>query len=294
MKAFSSLLCGLLLAVCAAGCWVPELPDDTVFSCDTDADCAEDGVVCLPRAGQSGYCCKPVAETCNGRDDDCDGQTDNLAEEPCYGGPPGTLGKGVCKAGKPTCDATTVVCSGDVQPGTEVCNGLDDDCDGQVDEGFNLQTDMANCGRCGNACNAATELCVDGSCRQFQETSCGNGQDDDRDGLTDCADSDCNGLSCNTRGGCVCQGGKATETVCSDNTDNDGDGLKDCADSDCNGQACGISCICQNGQVRETNCTDGVDNDGDGKPDCADSDCLGLACHKSGGTGTCQSNGACL
>jgi hypothetical protein len=77
MKTFSSLCCCLLLALSATGCWVPELPAQTVFSCDTDADCAVEGVVCAPREGQRGYCCRPVAEVCNGLDDDCDGQTDD-------------------------------------------------------------------------------------------------------------------------------------------------------------------------------------------------------------------------
>ena len=37
-------------------------------------------------------------------------------------------------------------------PGVEVCNGLDDDCNGEVDEGFDLDHDPANCGACGAAC----------------------------------------------------------------------------------------------------------------------------------------------
>ncbi|HEX8436804.1 MAG TPA: hypothetical protein VF697_16960, partial [Archangium sp.] len=102
MKSFSSLLCCLLLAVSAVGCWVPELPDETLFVCDTTADCAEEGVVCAPRTGLRGYCCKATLEVCNDLDDDCDGQKDDLADSPCYGGPAGTLDKGACKAGKPS------------------------------------------------------------------------------------------------------------------------------------------------------------------------------------------------
>src|SRR5688572_25477772 len=114
MKSISSLVCCLVLALCAAGCWVPELPDNTLFICDTAADCAAEGVVCAPRVGDRGYCCTPTAEVCNGKDDNCDGQLDNLANPP-----------------------------------TEVCNGLDDDCDGKADEDFNFQTDIAHCGGCG-------------------------------------------------------------------------------------------------------------------------------------------------
>ena len=37
-------------------------------------------------------------------------------------------------------------------PAIEICNGADDDCDGDTDEDFDLTTDMLNCGACGTAC----------------------------------------------------------------------------------------------------------------------------------------------
>ena len=53
-----------------------------------------------------------------------------------------------------------------VPGGTEFCNGRDDDCDDQVDEDFDLQTDARNCGECGNVCDLphAISNCEDGSC----------------------------------------------------------------------------------------------------------------------------------
>jgi hypothetical protein len=45
----------------------------------------------------------------------------------------------------------------------EACNGLDDDCDGMVDEDFDLATDPAHCGACGSACSAGMR-CADGVC----------------------------------------------------------------------------------------------------------------------------------
>ncbi|MGQ0506246.1 MAG: hypothetical protein ACT4TC_13120 [Myxococcaceae bacterium] len=40
--------------------------------------------------------------------------------------------------------------------GTETCDGVDNDCDGVVDNGFDLTHDSANCGTCGAACDAGT------------------------------------------------------------------------------------------------------------------------------------------
>ncbi len=44
----------------------------------------------------------------------------------------------------------------------EICNGLDDDCDGATDEDFDLQTDPQNCGFCGNECPSG--VCSGGAC----------------------------------------------------------------------------------------------------------------------------------
>jgi hypothetical protein len=54
-----------------------------------------------------------------------------------------------------------------IPPGTEeICNELDDDCDGVVDNGFDKQNDPTNCGTCGNLCVApfANVICVEGTC----------------------------------------------------------------------------------------------------------------------------------
>lgn len=50
----------------------------------------------------------------------------------------------------------------------EICNYSDDDCDGLIDDGFNLSTDTQNCGACDLVCPAdptnATSICVAGRC----------------------------------------------------------------------------------------------------------------------------------
>ncbi|MDP3231373.1 MAG: hypothetical protein Q8N26_01260 [Myxococcales bacterium] len=108
----------------------------------------------------------PIAETCNAKDDDCDGQVDE-------GLPTVTCGLGQCQRTVPSCaDGGTFVCTpGDA--GVELCNGLDDDCDGTPDNGISLQSDVTNCGRCGNACMVAnaTPRCLAGQCEIGQCTA---------------------------------------------------------------------------------------------------------------------------
>jgi formylglycine-generating enzyme required for sulfatase activity len=125
---------------------VPEQCNGVDDDCDghTDEDlgtqscgqgaCAREQPACL--GGQVPECQPglPEPEQCNGVDDDCDGLTDELDAAPCYGGPEGSVGVGVCRAGVPGCDAGVEVCRGEQTPSPEVCNGLDDDCNGWTDE----------------------------------------------------------------------------------------------------------------------------------------------------------------
>jgi hypothetical protein len=69
---------------------------------------------------------------------------------------------------------------------TELCNGLDDDCDGSVDEGFDMSTDVSNCGGCGIVCDFqnTTGSCTGGVC---VINSCNPGFDDcDLNGQNGC------------------------------------------------------------------------------------------------------------
>ncbi|HET6585106.1 MAG TPA: hypothetical protein VFG69_16730, partial [Nannocystaceae bacterium] len=60
-------------------------------------------------------------EICNGLDDDGDGQIDEDVEDV-------TCGEGVCMASVPGCPGGVPGQCFPGQPGTESCNGLDDDC----------------------------------------------------------------------------------------------------------------------------------------------------------------------
>ena len=81
----------------------------------------------------------PTEETCNGVDDDCDGQIDEDVYPSggvvfCYDGPPATAVKGICRPGIEICEKGAAVCDGQVLPREEHCNGEDDDCNGLVDD----------------------------------------------------------------------------------------------------------------------------------------------------------------
>jgi hypothetical protein len=186
---------------------------------------------------------------CNGSDDDCDGSVDEG-----YVTTPTTCGAGSCGGmGTLSCVGGTVVdsCQSGMPGSTadNVCNGIDDDCDGSTDEDY--VSEVTTCGQ--------------GVCRASGATSCVNGAV-----LNSCAPG---------------QPAAPTDETC-DNTDNDCDGQIDddfvgvptsCGFGEC--EATGTT-ACEEGEVIDTclvtcegNCADGAEDDNDGLLDCEDPDC---------------------
>jgi hypothetical protein len=94
----------------------------------------------------------------------------------------------------------------------------------------------------------------DGGCRLTE--TCGNGIDDDCNGLTDCKDP-----ACSSTPSCI-----KPKEICDNGKDDDGNGLIDCMDPACFGNK---ACIVPGVEI----CNNGIDDDADGLIDCADPDC---------------------
>jgi len=147
-------------------------------------------------------------ETCNGIDDDCDG----VVDESFHVGNTCQVGIGGCaRDGLVACnDEEASECVGEIgSPVNEVCNGIDDDCDGTLDEGFDQDDDGAL-------------FCPDFNC----DAPCPEG--------ADCAFV-CQNLDCNDDDASVSP--RATE-LCGDN-----------ADQNCDGND--APCIVQTGEIFE-------------------------------------------
>ena len=272
--------------------------------------CAEDGLgVDCPAAAL-----EPGAELCgDGADNDCDGATDEGFDELGAGC---ALGLGACRAealwvcdvatGAPSCPASPG------EPGDELCGGgVDDDCDGATDEGFEAlgtgcEVGVGACAVLGVlACNEA----ADGlQCAPLAPPAaptkelCGDGVDNDCDGLTD-EGFEALGAPCAAGiGGCLASGvlacaADADELECAavplepaaercgDLVDDDCDGLTDegfaldlpcvvgqgaCAVSGvtiCDAEGFGTACAAVPLPAAMERCGDGIDNDCDGATD---------------------------
>ncbi len=229
-----------------------------------------------------------VTESCNDRDDDCDGSIDEGLEMVTYYLDDDGDGFGLTDATETTCsglpsgysetpgdcDDTRTAVNPDAE---EVCDGRDNDCDGATDEGFDMDGDGSlTCSVDGLApdCDdsdrevypGAIEYCdgKDNDCDGAVDETV----DEDGDGVTGCDDPpDCDDTNASVFPGAteVCDG---LDNDCDGETDEgfdmDGDGFFSCALDD-------TPADCDDGNPDNfpgaPESCDGVDNDCDGEID---------------------------
>jgi hypothetical protein len=150
----------------------------------------------------------PAFELCNGLDDDCDGVADN--GNPGAGNTCATGDKGLCGLGTSMCKEGVLQCIAFSTPTAEVCDTIDNDCDGEVDEQV-AESGKACATGVPGACSAGAFVCAGGAlvCKPSGVPSleaC-NGIDDDCDGVVDNDVSDV-GQACSTGLKGACAAGK--------------------------------------------------------------------------------------
>ena len=223
---------------------------------------------------------EPGAEHCDGLDNDCDGDVDEeLGETQC--------GLGPCEHTIANCaDGSVQECDPLLGAAPEICDGLDNDCDGLVDE----ELGETSCGL--GVCLKTVANCSDGknvNCNPFEGAAAE---------VCDGVDNDCDGLTDEEQGQLTCGLGLCVHTLpaCKDGESQVCDPLADAAeeicdgfDNDCNGlvdeelgqSSCGLgicdhtisNCVAGEEQIcdplagAKSEVCDGNDNDCDGETD---------------------------
>jgi len=248
-------------------------------------------------------CTATGPEICDGIDNDCNGQVDE--GNPGGGASCSTGLQGVCSAGTTTCQSGSLQCIQDTASSAETCDGLDNNCNGTVDEGNPGGGASCSTGLLG-VCAAGTQTCTGGAlvCAQNVQSSqevCNN-LDDNCDGTVDSFQTSCGVGQCGSTGTCTAGSDNCTplapSTEVCNNLDDNCDGFVD----NIAGVACGTGQLgvcasgltgCQAGSqvcvpvtIASPEICDGLDNDCNGSTD--DNPMLGQC-----GIGLCQATATC-
>jgi alpha-tubulin suppressor-like RCC1 family protein len=273
---------------------VDEKFESLATTCGVGA-CAKTGVLTCS-GGVPTDSCNPGAPgaddiDCDGVDDDCDGAPDQD-----YDSVPTSCGKGACAAtGETDCVAGRVVDScqaGTNAPSDPSCDGVDDDCDGKVDE--NYASSATSCGL-GACATTGTLSCVSGGLKD----TCHPGTPAANDATCNNVDDDCNGTkddgyvatatscgvgACAAVGTTSCVAG-SVKSSCTSGTPAASDTNCNGIDDNCNGTNdegyasistnCGIGACAATGT---TSCVAGrvEDSCGPGTPAPSDTTCNGI------------------